>query len=100
MRQSIRKKTKKSLFRENRKYADGTKFWILVQHSFTGEELEAGEYLYKGTAYGIKDKNGEFTFGKDNEGKPQNYQQKWEFERNLPLLKKLHKPTIKKMLMS
>ena len=30
----------------------------------------------------------EFTFGKDNEGKPQNYQQKWEFEKKFTITQK------------
>ena len=71
---------------ENMQMAPNSGFWYNIP--LQGEELEAGEYLYKGTAYGIKDKNGEFTFGKDNEGKPQNYQQKWEFEKKFTITQK------------
>lgn len=68
---------------ENMQMAPNSGFWYNIP--LQGEKLEAGEYLYKGTAYGIKDQNGEYTFGKDSEGNPQKYQQKWDFEKKFTI---------------
>lgn len=79
---------------ENMQMAPNSGFWYNIP--LDGEKLEAGEYLYKGTAYGIKDKNGEFTFGKDSEGNPQKYQQKWEFEKKFKITQEAAKSYNKK----
>ncbi|MBO1306728.1 DUF916 and DUF3324 domain-containing protein [Enterococcus sp. 669A] len=63
---------------ENMQMAPNSSFWYSIP--LDGQELEAENYVYRATAYAVKDTDGEYTFGEDNEGNPQNYQKKWEFE--------------------
>jgi hypothetical protein len=47
-----------------------------------GQRFQPGRYTYTADVYGLKSTNGEFVFGKDNEGKPQHYTYHWKFVKN------------------